>query len=118
MEAGGEMPPVELYKLGFGYYVLDGHHRVAVAHMLDAADIDAEITEFVPIADPEAARTFAERRAFERSTGLTDVGAAHPESYRAAQRDDRGVPDRGGRPGLSRRLPALVRAGSTARCGS
>ena len=39
------------------------------------------MTEFVPIADPEAARTFAERKAFERSTGLTDIGAAHPESY-------------------------------------
>jgi hypothetical protein len=34
------------------------------------------------MADPEAARTFAERRAFEQSTGLTDIGAAHPASYR------------------------------------
>ena len=31
MEDGKYLPPVELYKLGFGYYVLDGHHRVAVA---------------------------------------------------------------------------------------
>jgi len=81
MEEGKFLPPVELYKLGFGYYVLDGHHRVAVARMLDAPEIDANVTEFVPIADPEAARTFAERKAFERSTGLMDVGAAHPESY-------------------------------------
>ena len=82
MEAGECLPPVELYKLGFGYYVLDGHHRVAAARLMDAVEIDAEVTEFVPLADPEAARTFAERRAFERSTGLNDVGAAHPESYR------------------------------------
>ena len=82
MEEGKYLPPVELYKLGFGYYVLDGHHRVAAAHLMDAVDIDAEVTEFVPLADPEAARTFAERRAFERSTGLHEVGAAHPESYR------------------------------------
>lgn len=75
------IPPVELYKLGFGYYVLDGHHRVAVAHDLGMIEIDAEVTEYVPIADPEAARTFAERRAFERSTGLMDIGAVHPESY-------------------------------------
>src|SRR5688500_17232453 len=81
MEAGTSLPPVELYKLGFGYYVLDGHHRVAVARLLDAGEIDAEVTEFVPLSDPEAARTFAERRAFERSTGLTGVGATHPESY-------------------------------------
>jgi hypothetical protein len=45
-------------------------------------EIDADVTELVPLADPEAARTFTERRAFERSTGLTDIGAAHPESYR------------------------------------
>jgi hypothetical protein len=82
MESDNQIPPIELYKLGFGYYVLDGHHRVAVARLLDAVEIDAEVTEFVPLADPEAARTFAERRAFERSTGLTDVGANHPESYR------------------------------------
>ena len=81
MESGQYIPPVELYKLGFGYYVLDGHHRVAVARELDAVEIDAEVTEFVPLSDPEAARTFAERRAFERATGLTDVGAVHPESY-------------------------------------
>jgi nucleotide-binding universal stress UspA family protein len=82
MEEGHPLPPVELYKLGFGYYVLDGHHRVAAAKTLDAVEIDANVTEFVPMADPEAARTFAERRAFEQSTGLTDIGARHPESYR------------------------------------
>lgn len=82
MESGGSLPPIDLYKLGFGYYVLDGHHRVAAAKLLDAGDIDAVVTEFVPIADPEAARTFAERRAFERSTGLMDVGASRAESYR------------------------------------
>lgn len=82
LERGETLPPIELYKLGFGYYVLDGHHRVALARMMDGVEIDAEVTEFIPLADQEAARTFAERRAFERSTGLTDIGAIHPESYR------------------------------------
>lgn len=82
LESGENLPPVELYKLGFGYYVLDGHHRVALARMMDAVEIDAEVTELIPLADQEAARTFAERRAFERSTGLTDIGAVHPESFR------------------------------------
>jgi len=31
MEQGMEMPPIDVYKLGFGYYVLDGHHRLAAA---------------------------------------------------------------------------------------
>jgi nucleotide-binding universal stress UspA family protein len=82
MEAGDRLPPPELYKLGFGYYVLDGHHRVAAARQLGVLEMDANVTEFVPIADPQAARTFAERRAFEQSTGLTEIGAKHPESYR------------------------------------
>jgi hypothetical protein len=82
LERGESLPPIELYKLGFGYYVLDGHHRVALAKQMDAIEIDAEVTEFIPLADQESARTFAERRAFERSTGLTDIGAIHAESYR------------------------------------
>jgi nucleotide-binding universal stress UspA family protein len=82
LERGEALPPIELYKLGFGYYVLDGHHRVALAKQMDGVEIDAEVVEFIPMADQEAARTFAERRAFERSTGLTDIGAIHPETYR------------------------------------
>ncbi|MDP8924901.1 MAG: universal stress protein [Chloroflexota bacterium] len=81
MAAGASLPPIELYKLGFGYYVLDGHHRVAAARQLGQLELEADVTEFVPLADPEAARTFAERRAFERSTGLTGIGAAHPDTY-------------------------------------
>lgn len=82
LESGENLPPIELYRLGFGYYVLDGHHRVALAKEMDGVEIDAEVTEFIPLADQEAARTFAERRAFERSTGLTDIGAIHAETYR------------------------------------
>ncbi|MCC6416626.1 MAG: universal stress protein [Gemmataceae bacterium] len=99
MEDGKRLPPLELYKLGFGYYVLDGHHRVAVARELDVVEMEAEVTEFVPLADPEAARTFAERRAFERSTGILDIGATHPESYKRigemieAYRAEHNIPD-------------------------
>ena len=81
VQRGEALPPVELYKLGFGYYVLDGHHRVAAAKAIGQREIDAHVTEFLPIGDPQAARTFAERRAFERSTGLSNIGAARPETY-------------------------------------
>lgn len=76
-----EMPPVELYKLGFGYYVTDGHHRVAVARQRGDRQIEANITEFVSTADTAAHRAFALRRAFEQSTGLTRIGATRPETY-------------------------------------
>lgn len=75
------LPPIDLYKLGYGYYVLDGHRRVAAAKELGQDDIEANVTEFVPVEDRAAQRTFAARRAFERATGLTRVGAARPETY-------------------------------------
>ena len=99
MEDGKRLPPPELYKLGFGYYVLDGHHRVAAAREIGVVEMEAEVTEFVPLADTEAARTFAERRAFERSTGIMDIGAIHPASYQhlgemiGAYRAEHAIPD-------------------------
>lgn len=81
MEEGAPLPPIVLYKLGYGYYVLDGNHRVAAAKEIGQLEIEAEVTEFVPLADPQTQRVFAERRAFEQVTGLTRVGAAAPGSY-------------------------------------
>jgi nucleotide-binding universal stress UspA family protein len=76
------LPPVELYKLGAFYYVLDGHHRVAVARELGQVEIDAEVTEFVGLDDHAAQRSLAERRRFERDTGVTRIVAAHqPDTW-------------------------------------
>jgi nucleotide-binding universal stress UspA family protein len=81
IEEGGGIPAIDVYKLGFGYYVLDGHHRVAVALAQGQVEIEANVVEYVPVADEQAPERFAARRAFERATGLTEIGAAHPESY-------------------------------------
>ncbi|HEV8634156.1 MAG TPA: universal stress protein [Chloroflexota bacterium] len=81
MAEGRSLPPVELYKLGFGYYVLDGNHRVAAALQLGQLEIDAEVSEFIPLGDTQAQRVFAERRAFERSTGITRIEAANTDTY-------------------------------------
>jgi hypothetical protein len=43
---GEELPPVSLYKVGDFYFVLDGHHRVSVAHFHGVEWIDAYVTEF------------------------------------------------------------------------
>ena len=82
IEDGTPVPAIEVYKLGFGYYVLDGHHRVAVALEEGQVEIDAHVLEYLPVADERAPERFAARREFERATGLTEIGAAHPESYR------------------------------------
>jgi hypothetical protein len=82
MRSGTPLPAVELYKLGSGYYVVDGNHRVAAARELGQTEIDADVSEFVPLDDATAQRVFAERRVFERATGLIDVDSAHyPGTY-------------------------------------
>ncbi len=48
MRHGRPLPPVELYKLGSAYYVLDGHHRVAAALDLGQLAIEASVTELLP----------------------------------------------------------------------
>lgn len=81
MERGVPLPPPVLYKLGYGYYVLDGNHRIAAAKALGQLEIEADVTEFLPLGDARAQRLFVERRAFERATGLTQIGAAQPGTY-------------------------------------
>jgi nucleotide-binding universal stress UspA family protein len=81
MTEGRSLPPIELYRLGFGYYVLDGNHRVAAALQLGQLEIEADVTEFIPLGDAQAQRVFAERRAFERATGITRIEAAHADTY-------------------------------------
>ncbi len=81
MELELQMPLIEVYKLGFGYYVLDGHHRVAVALEHGQIEIDAHVVEYIPVTDVQASERFAARHSFERATGLTEVGATHPATY-------------------------------------
>jgi ParB/Sulfiredoxin domain len=47
MTRGPALPPVQLYRLGSDYYVLDGHHRLAAAISLGQLAVDAHVTEFV-----------------------------------------------------------------------
>jgi hypothetical protein len=41
----GAFPPIVVYQLGDAYFILDGHHRVAIARQSGAETIDAEVTE-------------------------------------------------------------------------
>src|SRR4051794_8497714 len=40
-------PPIVVIKLGDAYFVIDGHHRAALARRSDAATIDADVTELI-----------------------------------------------------------------------
>jgi hypothetical protein len=41
----GSFPPIVVFRLGEAYFVIDGHHRVAVARRKGIEQIDAEVTE-------------------------------------------------------------------------
>jgi uncharacterized ParB-like nuclease family protein len=45
MVEGEELPPIDVYKLGDNYYVIDGHHRVSVARSLGRETINARVIE-------------------------------------------------------------------------
>jgi ParB-like nuclease domain len=40
----GVIPPITAYEVGGMYFVVDGHHRVALAHRLGMEYVDAEVT--------------------------------------------------------------------------
>jgi hypothetical protein len=43
----GAFPPIVTVKLGETYFVVDGHHRVALARRSGAESIDADVTELI-----------------------------------------------------------------------
>lgn len=45
VRSGRGMDPVELYRCGGDYYVVDGHHRIAVARALGERSVWATVTE-------------------------------------------------------------------------
>jgi hypothetical protein len=72
-------PPIVVYKLNDMYFVVDGHHRVAIAKQKKVDFIDAEVTELHPRrAIPEGLDLgriiFAEQeRVFLEESGLTEA---------------------------------------------
>jgi hypothetical protein len=54
------LPPVELYQLNDEYYVVDGHHRLAIALESRQIDIDAHVTMHEVIFPAEPAVTTVE----------------------------------------------------------
>jgi hypothetical protein len=77
------IPPIEVYKVGSAYFVLDGNHRVSVARANGMTHIEAYVTEFrteVPFeldTLPDDLALKAEYAAFLRETRLK---AVRPES--------------------------------------
>ena len=77
----GGFPPIVAVKLGETYFVIDGHHRVALARRNGAEVIDAEVTELVARVPLPAGADMKEvvlrelERIFLEESGLAE---AHP----------------------------------------
>jgi hypothetical protein len=74
-----EFAPIVVEKLGDAYFVIDGHHRVALARQHGIAWIDAEVTESTARwqlsarADVEELLHAEQERLFMSESGLADV---------------------------------------------
>src|SRR5262245_44076350 len=86
-------PPIVAVKLGASYFVIDGHHRVALSRRRRAETIDADITEFVALVPLPAGADMVElvlrelERIFLEDSGLAEarpgvrVSASRPALY-------------------------------------
>lgn len=80
----GEFAPIVVEKLGDAYFVVDGHHRVAIARQRGMASIDAEVTELTArwhlsgSADAEELLHAEQERLFMSESGLAD---ARPDAH-------------------------------------
>jgi hypothetical protein len=76
---GEEVPPIDVYKVGDSYYVIDGHHRVSAARRLGHDAIRARVIEVrtrAPVGpgfDAAALLQAADYAAFLEATGLDRV---------------------------------------------
>lgn len=89
-----DLPPIDVYKVGRSYFVLDGNHRVSLARQQRLAYIDAVVTEVrtrAPLpdnVDPEALIVAAEHGDFLQHTRLDimrpscDLRVSVPGQYR------------------------------------
>ena len=89
----GGFPPIVAVKLGETYFVIDGHHRVALARRHRGETIDADITEFVArvplpsgadmveVVLRELERVFLEESGLADARGEVRVSASRPALY-------------------------------------
>ncbi|MFC3451905.1 chromosome partitioning protein ParB [Amycolatopsis speibonae] len=53
---GESIPPIQVYRVGELHFIIDGHHRVSVAHAMRLSTIEAMVTEVRTKLDPSGIR--------------------------------------------------------------
>lgn len=83
MTLGKGYPPIELYKIGDAYFVLDGNHRVSVARANELETIEAYVTELrteVPFDSTTTATELFAKEAFAYFLRETRIRILRPEA--------------------------------------
>src|SRR5215216_3403942 len=79
MEEGVGLPPIEVYKVGDAYFVIDGNHRVSIARQQGFESIEARVIEvqtpitLTPDVQPDDLIIKAEYAVFLQETHITDL---------------------------------------------
>jgi hypothetical protein len=76
-------PPIEVYKVGDVYFVLDGNHRVSVARQLGAKTIEAYVTELptsIPIDENTTADDLLTKEGYAEFLAQTRLDKLRPDS--------------------------------------
>ena len=79
MEEGAGLPPIEVYKVGEVYFVVDGNHRVSIARQEGFVAIEARVIEFktdiklTPNLQPDELIIKAEYAEFLDATRIMDL---------------------------------------------
>lgn len=85
-EGPAGFPPVELYKVGDAYFVVDGHHRVSVARNMGAPTVEARVKEFstpVPVGAGESLEDIVLKRGLADFFEATGLAPEQPDEFRA-----------------------------------
>ena len=73
MREGRPLPPVELYQIKDEYFVMDGHHRIAVAKEHGFRELDARVIEFLPSRRSPENILYREKLGFQAQATLSEV---------------------------------------------
>ncbi|MDM8520860.1 universal stress protein [Anaerolineales bacterium HSG6] len=77
------LPPISVYQVGDGYFVIDGNHRVSVAHQLNATTIEAHVTEVrtkVPLSKHDQLDDIVRKAEYADFLTRTQLDETRPES--------------------------------------
>ena len=100
-QAGDSMaflPPIDVFKLGDRYWVVDGHNRVALALYGGQKAIDANVVELVPLGERRTEPIGSLAPSVAASRAVRAAGSGHRPSLELSREDATSTapPDHGG----------------------